>query len=152
VHGFEQIDGLPALVWRVREQTLAPLARCGAVRGEVAPTDLGVEPAVHVERQVLEAELQHQHINPDPKGALVALLLRRAAPNYQASGESEDVGGPVGGEVAAATRQYRWQPAAVGSVVERCRERHVARGILNLAALDLGRSVQHRAVSLALTL
>ena len=55
-------------------------ARRGAVDGVAAAADLGVEPAVHVEEQVLEAALRHQYLDAHRKRMVVDPLLRRASP------------------------------------------------------------------------
>jgi hypothetical protein len=60
-------------------------ARPGAARGEVAAADLVIQPAMHVEEQVLEAALRHAHVDAHRVGAVVQLLLRRAAPFHTTS-------------------------------------------------------------------
>ena len=57
----------------------------GAMLGVAAAADLGVEPAVHVEQQVLEAALGHQHLDPHRERMVVDPLLRRAAPFHASS-------------------------------------------------------------------
>ena len=53
--------------------------------GVAAAADLGVEPAVHVEEQVLEAALGHQHLDAHRERMVVDPLLRRAAPFHATS-------------------------------------------------------------------
>jgi hypothetical protein len=57
----------------------------GSMLGVAAAADLGVEPAVHVEQQVLEAALGHQHLDAHRKHMVVDPLLRRASPFHVSS-------------------------------------------------------------------
>jgi hypothetical protein len=60
-------------------------ARPGAVDGIAAATDRGIEPAVNVEEQVLEAALGHQYLDAHWKCIVVGPLLWRAPPVHDAS-------------------------------------------------------------------
>ena len=55
------------------------------MHGIAATADRGVEPAVHVEEQVLEAALGHQNLDPHRERMVVDPLLRRAPPVHATS-------------------------------------------------------------------
>ena len=60
-------------------------SHAGAVNRVAAPSHLGLEPSVHVEEQVLEAALGHQHLDPHWERMVVDPLCEGASPVHAAS-------------------------------------------------------------------
>ena len=77
--------GRPPTVRKYQVSGIRHATVSGAVDGIAAAADRGVEPAVHVEEQVLEAALRHQYLDAHRKRMVVGPLLRRAPPIHSAS-------------------------------------------------------------------
>lgn len=55
------------------------------MHGVAATTDFGVEPSVHIEKQILEPALRDKDAKADGERMVIGPLLRRASPVHSAS-------------------------------------------------------------------